>query len=243
MRLDKYLADCGVGTRSEIKRMIHKGLVAVSGLERPKPESQVNPETVSVKVNGVPLVYREFIYLMLNKPAGYVSATWDKRLPTVLDLVPEEYLHFEPFPVGRLDIDTEGLCLLTNDGQLAHRILSPKKHIPKTYEATVEGTMTEEDALAFQKGVVLEDGYQALPAELEILEQGEVSRIRLTIFEGKFHQVKRMVEAVGKRVTYLKRVSMNRLQLPSELALGELRELTPEELHELEEREGEPDDF
>jgi len=237
MRLDKYLADCGAGSRSEIKKMIRSGLVSVADVPKPRPETQVDPETATVLLNGTRLQYRAFIYLLLNKPQGYVSATWDARFPTVLDLVPEEYLHFEPFPVGRLDIDTEGFCLLTNDGQLAHRLLSPKSHVPKTYEATISGVVTDDDILAFQKGVVLDDGYQTKPAELTILTSGEVSQIRLTIYEGKFHQVKRMFESVGKKVTYLKRVAMNHLTLDEALALGDIRELLPEELKLLESEE------
>ncbi len=234
MRLDKYLADCGAGTRSEIKKLIRGGAVSVSGVEKPRPETQIEPETAEVFLFGNRLQYREFIYLLLNKPAGYVSATWDAKLPTVLDLVPEEYLHFEPFPVGRLDIDTEGLCLITNDGKLSHRLLSPNRHIPKTYEAEIDGCVTEEDQIAFSEGVVLDDGYQTKPAELTILSSGEVSHIQLTIYEGKFHQVKRMFESVGKRVTYLKRIAMNRLVLDKDMETGEIRELKETELALLE---------
>lgn len=237
MRLDKFLADCGQGARSEIKKLIRSGAVAVDGVLAPKPETQIDAETAEVSLMGKRVVYRKYIYLLLNKPAGYISATWDKKLPTVLDLVPEEYLHFEPFPVGRLDVDTEGLCLLTNDGQLSHRLLSPKSHVPKIYEATIDGCVTEEDADAFFMGVVLDDGYKTKPAKLEILSAGQVSEIRLTITEGKFHQVKRMFEAVGKKVTYLKRVAMNRLWLDPALALGAVRELSLQELQLLEEND------
>lgn len=237
MRLDKFLADCGIGTRSEIKKLIRSGAVVVRGIPQPKPETQIDAENAEVLLMGKPLIYRKYIYLLLNKPDGYISATWDKKLPTVLDLVPEEYLYFEPFPVGRLDVDTEGLCLLTNDGQLAHRLLSPKSHVPKIYEATIDGCVTQEDVDAFLTGVVLDDGYKTKPAELIILSSGEVSEIRLTITEGKFHQVKRMFEAVGKKVTYLKRVAMNRLWLDPTLALGAVRELSAEELQLLEEND------
>ena len=237
MRLDKFLADCGIGTRSEIKKLIRSGAVVVRGIPQPKPETQIDAENAEVLLMGKPLIYRKYIYLLLNKPDGYISATWDKKLPTVLDLVPEEYLYFEPFPVGRLDVDTEGLCLLTNDGQLAHRLLSPKSHVPKIYEATIDGCVTQEDVDAFLTGVVLDDGYKTKPAELIILSSGQVSEIRLTITEGKFHQVKRMFEAVGKKVTYLKRVAMNRLWLDPTLALGAVRELSAEELQLLEEND------
>lgn len=234
MRLDKYLADCGAGSRSEIKKLIRSGAVRVSGLEKPKPESQIEPKTAEVWVNGTKVKYRQFIYLLLNKPAGYLSATWDARQPTVLDLVPEEFLHFEPFPVGRLDIDTEGLCLLTNDGALAHRLLSPRHHVPKTYYAKVYGCVTQADAARFAAGVTLEDGYRTLPAELKVFHAGAESEIEVTITEGKFHQVKRMFLAVGKEVIYLKRIRMNRLELDPMLKPGQLRELTQEELSLLE---------
>ncbi len=234
MRLDKYLADCGIASRSEIKKQIRKGLVRVEGLQNPKPETQIDPKTAKVWVGGIPVVYREFIYLMLHKPKGYLSATRDGKQPTVLDLVPEEYRHFEPFPVGRLDIDTEGLCLLTNDGQLAHRLLSPVHHIPKTYFARISGMVTPEDITTFAEGVTLDDGYRTLPAELSILESGTESVIEVTICEGKFHQVKRMFQTVGKEVIYLKRIRMNQLHLDPALALGEIRELTQEECELLE---------
>ena len=234
MRLDKYLADCGVGSRSEIKKQIRAGAVRVLGLAAPKPESQINPETAAVFWCGQKLSYRKFISLMLNKPAGYVSATWDAKLPTVLDLVPKEYRHFSPSPVGRLDRDTEGLCLLTNDGQLSHRLLSPSKHVPKTYYAEVRGCVTEEDAAAFSRGVTLDDGYHTKPGELVILSAGAVSKVHITITEGKFHQVKRMFQAVGKEVVYLKRIRMNRLCLDPALQPGEIRVLTEEECRLLE---------
>ncbi len=237
MRLDKYLADCGVATRSESKKLIRSGAVHVEGLTGLRPETQIVPETAQVTVRGVPIRYREFVYLMLNKPQGYLSSTRDGRQPIVLDLVPEEYQHFDLFPAGRLDIDTEGLCLLTNDGQLAHRILSPAHHIPKTYYAIIKGEVTPEDVRHFSQGVVLDDGYLTKPAQLEVLVYGEVSEIELTITEGKFHQVKRMFLAVGKEVTYLKRIKMNRLTLDPELAPGELRELTEREVELLEETE------
>ncbi len=235
MRLDKYLADCGIASRSESKKLIKNGFVQVVGVTPLRPETQIDPETAVVTVRGVPVEYREFIYLMLNKPQGYLSATRDGRQPIVLDLVPEEFRHFDLFPAGRLDIDTEGLCLLTNDGQLAHRILSPNRHVPKTYYARIKGKVTPEDIRHFSQGVLLDDGYCTKPAELEVLTYGETSEIELTITEGKFHQVKRMFLAVGKEVTYLKRIRMNRLELDPTLALGEMRELTQEELSQLEE--------
>lgn len=230
MRLDKYLADCGAGSRSEIKKLIRSGAVRIAETPALKPETQIDPNTAEVFLNGNKLRYRRFIYLMLNKPSGYISATWDKKLPTVLDLVPEEYLHFKPFPAGRLDIDTEGLCLLTNDGQLAHAFLSPSRHVPKTYYARIDGVVTETDGGSFRRGVTLDDGYLTKPAELEIIRSGAESEVLLTITEGKFHQVKRMFEAVGKQVTYLKRVAINRLKLDGDLPTGGIRELTEEEV-------------
>ena len=170
---------------------------------------------------------------MMNKPAGVISATFDKRHETVIDILPEEYKCFELFPVGRLDIDTEGLLLLTNDGQLAHELLSPKKHVPKRYFAFVEGEVTENDIKKFEEGLILEDGYKALPAELYILDKDANSSVDVVIYEGKFHQVKRMFEAVGKKVRFLKRVTMGNLVLDKELAPGECRELTHDELTNL----------
>ena len=170
---------------------------------------------------------------MLNKPDGYISATFDKYDPIVLDLIDQSYLVFEPFPVGRLDKDTEGLLVLTNDGQLAHRVLSPKKHVPKTYYAKIQGKVTEEDIFAFEKGVILDDGYETMPSQLK---SDDMSEIELTIHEGKFHQVKRMFESVGKKVVYLKRLSMGKLKLDESLKLGEYRELTEEEVKLIEER-------
>lgn len=228
MRLDKYLADCGIGTRSEIKKLIRAGNVRVSGLTKVTPDSKIDENTAEVFVDGILVKYRKYIYLMLNKPQGYISATWDKHKPVVLDLVPEEYLHFEPFPVGRLDIDTVGLCILTNDGGLAHRLLSPVRHVPKTYYARVDGALDNTDIEAFAAGMDLGD-FIAKPAALNIIN-AEAGEAEVIIAEGKFHQVKRMFEKVGKTVTYLKRTAMNRLPLDEGLAEGEVRELTDDEL-------------
>ncbi|WP_058303528.1 pseudouridine synthase [Gorillibacterium timonense] len=230
-RLDKILAHTGFGTRREIKELVKRGLVSVNGKPIKDSGMQVNPESDEIMADGERVEYREFVYLMLHKPPGYVSATEDVRDRTVLELLGEEYRHFELFPVGRLDKDTEGLLLLTNDGKLAHQLLTPRKHVPKTYYAEVSGFVTEEDREAFRKGVELDDGYVTLPAELVIehaeeLETGKLSRIRLTIHEGKFHQVKRMFQSVGKQVVYLKRLSMGQLTLDDTLRLGEYRELT-----------------
>ena len=236
-RIDKILSNLGYGSRSELKKFCKNGLVKVNGKVINNPGVQVDVENDEIIFDGEKVTYKEFIYLMLNKPDGYISATFDKRDPIVLDLIDKEDLVFEPFPVGRLDKDTEGLLVLTNDGQLAHRVLSPKKHVPKTYYAKIEGIVTEEDIKAFAKGVTLDDGYETMPAELIILKSDEISEIELTIHEGKFHQVKRMFESVDKKVIYLKRLSMGKLKLDENLALGEYRKLTDEEVKMIEERD------
>ncbi|WP_276702180.1 pseudouridine synthase [Romboutsia ilealis] len=236
MRVDKLLSNVGVASRAELKKYCKQGIISVNGKVINNPGIQVDSENDEVMFNGEKIVYREFIYIMLNKPDGYISATFDKYDPIVLDLIDQSYLVFEPFPVGRLDKDTEGLLVLTNDGQLAHRVLSPKKHVPKTYYAKIQGKVTEEDILAFEKGVILDDGYETMPSQLKILKSDDMSEIELTIHEGKFHQVKRMFESVGKKVVYLKRLSMGKLKLDESLKLGEYRELTEEEVKLIEER-------
>ena len=198
-RIDKILSNLGYGSRSEIKKYCKQGSVVVNGSEVSNPGTQVDTENDEILFNGEEVIYREYIYLMMNKPDGYISATTDKYDPTVLDLIDLSYLAFEPFPVGRLDKDTEGLLVLTNDGKLSHRVLSPKKHVPKTYYAKIDGVVTEEDVEAFLEGVVLDDGYKTMPSQLNILKSDDESEIELTIHEGKFHQVKRMFESVGKK--------------------------------------------
>ena len=235
-RIDKILSKVGYGSRAELKVYCKKGMVKVNDKVISNPGTQVDTDVDKIEFNNEVVNYREFVYIMMNKPDGYLSATFDKRDPIVLDLIDSSYLAFEPFPVGRLDKDTEGLLVLTNDGQLAHRVLSPKKHVPKTYYAKIEGRVTEEDIKAFEAGVTLDDGYETMPAQLKILESGEQSEIELTIHEGKFHQVKRMFESVGKKVVYLKRLSMGKLILDENLSLGEYRELTDEEVKLIEER-------
>ncbi|HBG0407683.1 TPA: 16S rRNA pseudouridine(516) synthase, partial [Clostridioides difficile] len=222
--------------RSEIKKYCKQGSVVVNGSEVSNPGTQVDTENDEILFNGEEVIYKEYIYLIMNKPDGYISATTDKYDPTVLDLIDLSYLAFEPFPVGRLDKDTEGLLVLTNDGKLSHRVLSPKKHVPKTYYAKIDGVVTEEDVEAFLEGVVLDDGYKTMPSQLNILKSDDESEIELTIHEGKFHQVKRMFESVGKKVVYLKRLSMGNLKLDESLELGEYRELTDEEVKLIEER-------
>lgn len=229
-RLDKVLSNSGYGSRKEIKLVVKSGAVKVDGVVATDSGMHVDPYVNKIEIDGEVLNYRKFVYLMLNKPDGVVSATYDPRKKTVIDLLPEAYRCFELFPVGRLDIDTEGLLLMTNDGQLAHELLSPKKHVPKKYYALVEGFVDEEDGIKFKEGIVLDDGYKTLPAELFILKQGEFSEIELIITEGKFHQVKRMFAGVGKKVKYLRRIQMGRLKLDERLPLGMVRELTREEL-------------
>lgn len=233
MRLDKLLANVGYGSRKEVKQLLKQKGVTVDGVVVKDPSIHVDPEQQDIYVLGEKLEYKEFIYLMLNKPPGVVSATEDLRDETVIDLLSPMDQHFHPFPVGRLDKDTVGLLLITNDGKLAHQLLSPKKHVPKTYYAKIDGVVTEEDINTFEQGVQLDDGYVTLPAKLTILKSGETSEIELTIYEGKFHQVKRMFEAVGKKVTFLKRLSMGNLVLDENLKYGEYRELSEDELESI----------
>lgn len=233
MRIDKVLSNLGYGSRKDVKKLLKDGAVKVNNEIVKDAKHHVDPEKDSITLNGEEIHYREFIYLMMNKPPGVISATEDNRDETVIDLLEIEDQVFEPFPVGRLDKDTEGLLLITNDGQLSHKLLSPKKHVPKTYFAVIEGEVTEEDIEAFKEGVTLDDGYETKPGDLVILKSGFTSDIELTITEGKFHQVKRMFEAVGKRVIYLKRLSMGPLKLDETLELGEYRELTDEEVEML----------
>lgn len=230
MRLDKLLSNMGVGSRKEVKALLKKKQVTVNGVVSKDSGEKIDPNKDEIAVNGEIIRYEQYIYLMMNKAPGYISATTDKREKTVIDLLGEDVQHFKPFPVGRLDKDTVGLLLLTNDGELAHELVSPKKDIGKTYFARINGKVTVDDITVFREGVVLEDGYEAKPGELTILQSDAISEIELTITEGKFHQVKRMFEAVGKRVIYLKRLRMGELQLDPDLKLGAYRPLTESEL-------------
>ena len=235
MRLDKYLAEMGCGTRSQVKKEIARGNVTVNGKPVLRPEEKVDTERDTVTCQGRKISYIRYEYYMLNKPAGVVSATEDARERTVVSLIGERQRK-DLFPVGRLDKDTEGLLLITNDGELAHRLLSPKKHVDKVYYARVAGAVTEADRKAFASGVDIGDEKLTLPAELKLLsgavsENGSVvSEIELTVREGRFHQVKRMFEAVGKEVVYLKRIRMGNLLLDEALKPGEYRRLTEEEV-------------
>lgn len=273
IRLDKMLGNLGYGTRSAIKILVKQGAIAVNGQRAKDPGLQINPHSDVVTLGEETIRYRDTVYVMLHKPAGVVSATEDNRDRTVLDLLDTDMTVLSPFPVGRLDKDTEGLLLLTNDGKLSHDLLSPKKHVPKTYRALVVGDVGDSDAAAFAEGVTLDDGYVTMPAQLKVLSavatpeealegstsdssdeyreelrtaahlvrrnlttdytSHKLSWIELTIHEGKFHQVKRMFEAVGKKVVYLRRVSMGPLKLDPALAPGQWRELSEEEIEGL----------
>ena len=235
IRLDKYLANMGCGTRQEVKKLIRSGQVSVNGAVVKKPETKVEQTVQEVCLNGEKVGYESFEYYMLNKPAGVISATEDRSCQTVVDLI-QEKKRKDLFPVGRLDKDTEGLLLITNDGELAHRLLSPKKHVDKCYFARVSGKVTEDDVRSFENGVnigSLEQPEITMPGKLEIITSDEISQIHLTIQEGKFHQVKRMFRAVGKEVIYLKRLRMGTLVLDENLSIGEYRPLTKEELEKL----------
>ena len=231
MRIDKYLAEMGQGTRSEIKKLIRSGRVMVDGETVKKPEFKIDETTQKVSLEGKQIGYAKKEYYMLHKPAGVISATKDDRDKTVLDLITDKKRN-DLFPVGRLDKDTEGLLLITNDGDLAHRLLAPKKHVDKVYYAKIDGMVTEEDVKRFAEGIDIgaEEEEMTRPAKLDIMKSAEESEIRLTIHEGKFHQVKRMFLAVGKEVTYLKRERMGTLCLDENLKPGEYRLLTEEEI-------------
>lgn len=229
IRLDKYLADMGIGTRSEVKQYLKKGLVTVNASVEKRPERKIEERVDAICYKGAPVSYVDHEYYMFHKPAGCVSATQDNLHKTVLDYI-KDAVRKDLFPVGRLDIDTEGLLLITNDGPLCHALLSPARHVPKTYFARIDGLVTEDDINLFLHGVDIGDEMPTAPAELEILESKEISEILLTITEGRFHQVKRMFEAVNKKVIYLKRLSMGGITLDETLKPGEYRALTEAEL-------------
>lgn len=232
-RLDKILSKAGIGSRKEVRQFIKDGLVKMNGLTVKDSSIHINIDKDLIEVKGKPLLYREYIYIMLNKPEGVLSATEDKHCKTVLDLIDKNYSHYKLFPVGRLDKDTEGLILLTNDGTLTHKILSPKNHIPKKYYVKICGKISIKDVDFFKQGVILENGYKTLPSELNILTTDDKSSAELTIYEGKFHQIKRMFESIGKKVLYLKRLNIGNLVLDNNLKLGEYRELNDNEINAL----------
>ena len=226
MRLDKLLGHCGWGTRRQLKELCKGGHVWVNGQCCRDSAAKINPQQDAIQVDGEPVCYEEYYYLMLYKPQGVLSATEDRFAKTVLDLLPQPYQGAGLFPVGRLDKDTTGLLLLTNDGTWAHRITSPKKHIDKVYEAVVDGCIPTDIEAQFQKGIVLADGLQCLPAHAVVTGENTLD---ITVQEGKFHQVKRMCAAVGLMVTALHRRSIGALVLDASLEPGQYRKLTAEE--------------
>ncbi len=228
LRLDKFLADMGKGTRSEVRRELKKGAATVNGATEKSPERKIDPQKDQIVYRGEPVSYQKYAYYMLHKPAGVVSATEDRREKTVLDLM-KGAAGKGLFPVGRLDKDTTGLLLITNDGELAHRLLHPGKHVEKTYLATLAGPVTEEMIEAFAAGVDIGDEKPVLPARLLVRENGAQAQTEITICEGRYHQVKRMAEAVGSRVLALKRLTMGPLRLDEDLPAGSWRPLTREE--------------
>ena len=229
IRLDKLLADLQAGTRSEVKKIIRKGRVSVDGIIIKNPETKIDGEIQRIYLDGNELNIQKYVYYMLYKPAGYVTATKDNVNQTVMECV-KSVLRKDLFPVGRLDIDTEGLLLITNDGDLAHKLLSPKKHVDKVYYVELDGCLNQEMKEEFEKGLDIGEEKQTLPASLQIIDEHTA---KVTIHEGKYHQIKRMFQTCGLRVTYLKRISMGTLVLDESLQKGEFRELTKEELLKL----------
>ena len=235
IRLDKFLSEMSGWTRSEVKKIVRTGSVTVDGNEVKKPETKIDEKLSIVRVDGRQIKYNKYEYYMLNKPKGFVSATTDREHKTVVDIISSSEKN-DLFPVGRLDIDTEGLLLITNDGELAHRLLSPKNHVEKTYYVEVSGILDDADVDAVEKGLDIGEEKNTIPAKMEILKtdiQNNISSCYLTIHEGKFHQVKRMMKKLGKTVTYLKTVSMGSLILDSKLKKGNYRKLTEQEIIEL----------
>ncbi|MDY3917552.1 MAG: pseudouridine synthase [Candidatus Limivivens sp.] len=231
-RLDKFLANAGIGTRTQVKEQIRRGKVTVDGCCIKEPDYKFDPSLSTVVCDGEVVSGSGYVYFLLHKPAGCVTAAKDDRFPTVMDYL-KGVREKELFPVGRLDKDTEGLLLITNDGGLAHNLLSPRKHVDKTYYARIRGQVTEEEVRRFAEGLDIGDEKPTLPAALTVLNSGEESEISLTIREGRYHQVKRMFQAVGMEVLYLKRTAMGPLILTDDLPRGTFRSLTPEEIRKL----------
>ncbi|MBW9154178.1 16S rRNA pseudouridine(516) synthase [Clostridium estertheticum] len=231
-RIDKILSNLGHGTRKEVKALLKKKKVEVDGVIATDSAMKVDPEKAVIKVSGDEINYRKYIYLVMNKPSGVVSATVDRNDETVIDLIDEQYRAFKPFPIGRLDKDTVGLLLITNDGELNHKLIAPKNHVDKVYYAEINKFIDASDINTFKKGVVIDDGYKCMPAELEVLTANENgSEVMVTIQEGKFHQVKRMFESVNKSVMFLRRVSFGPLKLDEDLVEGQCRELSEDEIN------------
>lgn len=230
-RIDKIISNMGFGSRKDVKKIIKEGRVKVNDSIVVDNKIKINPYKSKIYIDGEKMTYKEYIYIMMNKPKGLVSSTDDPRSKTVIDLLGKEHLIYKPFPVGRLDKDTEGLLLLSNDGKLAHELLSPKNKVNKKYYVEVDGYVENKHIEIFKEGVTLDDGYETLPATLEILNSNIISKVYLTIQEGKFHQVKRMFKSISMNVIYLKRVSMGNLTLDNNLQSGEYRELREEEIN------------
>lgn len=235
VRLDRLLSNTGYGTRKEVKQMIRKGHVKVNKTVIKKDDLKIDPKVEKVYVDDVEVVHEPFVYFMLNKPAGYISATVDQVHKTVIDLI-EGYDNYELFPVGRLDKDTEGLLLITNDGGFAHLLMAPRRKHAKIYYAKVKGEITDEHIGLFKEGITIDTGYKCKSSRLKILEANEdYSIVEVEITEGKFHQVKKMFLAIGSEVLYLKRIQIRDLKLDENLQLGKFRKLTEQELIDLKE--------
>lgn len=235
-RLDKILSNMGYGSRRDVKKYIKEGLIKVNNETVLNSDYKLDPYEDTIFFKDEEVVYKKYIYLMMNKPQGLVSSTDDPLTKTVIDLLSDDYLIYNPFPVGRLDKDTEGLLIISNDGKMAHELLSPRKGVNKKYYVEVDGVIEEEHIIVFREGVVLDDGYKALPAELEIIESSIFSKAYVTIQEGKYHQVKRMFQSINMEVLYLKRISMGLLELDEALGKGQYRELREDELDLLKKR-------
>lgn len=236
MRIDKFLSEMGAATRKETAQAARRGAIKINGEVCRAPDRHIDPEKDTVSYYESIIPYKRFRYIMLNKPEGYVSATEDGISPTVLELLPEEYSRFNLFPCGRLDKNTVGLMLLTDDGELAHRLLSPKRHVSKVYEYKSKFPLSDENRKMLEEGVTLDDGYETLPSHIE-LDDGAMSG-RITLTEGKYHQIKRMFEAVGNKITALERIRFGPLSLDASLGRGEWRELTEAEIRALEAHAG-----
>lgn len=231
-RIDKILSNLGHGTRKEVKALLKKGKVEIDGVIASDSAMKVDPDKAVIKVSGEEIRYRKYIYLTMNKPAGVISATVDNHDETVIGLLDEQYQAFKPFPIGRLDKDTVGLLLITNDGELNHKLIAPKNHVDKVYYAEINRPVDEKDVNAFKRGIEIDGGYKCMPAILEVLKADENgSEVMVTIQEGKFHQVKRMFESVDKQVVFLRRISFGPLKLDESLSEGQYRELSEEEIN------------
>lgn len=233
IRLDKLLSNMGFGSRKEIKNIIRSGCVEIDEKVIKDPSAKINHNDKRIFVKGEPVKYQKYTYIMLNKPAGIVSST-DSSDTNVIDILSERLRYIKLFPAGRLDKDTEGFVLLTNDGKMAHNILSPKKHIEKEYYVELDGNITEKNIITIEKGIVLEDGYRCLECRIEtISNEMKLCKLKIFIKEGKYHQIKRMFKMIDRNVIFLKRLSIGEIRLDSNLKKGEYRELSTEELNKL----------